>query len=180
MRIFILFVVSCLCIETVRAQTTSIYSFQVDSITGQNTINFSSFQGKKILIVCTASQDTSFSQYEELKQLYQIYKDSLVIVVFPTNSFNSENGSNSMIAPTYAQFGAFIFPVAEKVNVKNPNIHPLYDWLTSSAQNGMLSSEITKPCFKYLINKNGQFRGVYGSRVRPMSTIMRQAIENVN
>ena len=164
---------------SIKAQT-SIYSFQLDSIVGPTRINFSAFQGKKILIVNTASQDTSFSQYEELKQLYQLYKDSLVIVVVPSNSFGSEQGGNSQIATSYTQTTAFKFPVSRKEKVKNPEIHPLYAWLTTLSLNGMLSSEVSKPCFKYLINKNGEFRGVYGPRIRPMSTIMRHAIEIVN
>jgi glutathione peroxidase len=159
---------------------TSIYTYKVDSIAGQSTISFSSFQGKKILIVCTASGDTSFTQYDELKQLYQIYKDSLVIIVFPTNSFNTESGSNLQITTVYTQNNVYRFPVTGKVNVKNPGMHPLFEWLTSAVKNGMMNSSVNRPGYKYLINKNGQFRGVYGPRIRPMSSIMRSAIETIN
>lgn len=179
MKIILTMFIVCLLSLNVKSQT-SIYSFELDSITGSSKISFAAFQGKKILIVNTASQDTSFSQYEELKQLYQLYKDSLVIVVVPSNSFGSEQGGNNQIAANYTQTTQFKFPVSRKEKVKNPDIHPLYAWLTTQAQNGMLSSEVTKPCFKYLINRNGEFRGIYGPRIRPMSTIMRQAIENVN
>ena len=80
---------------------TSIYSYNIDSIAGNHSVNFSSFQGKKILIVNMASGDTSFSQYNQLKQLYQVYKDSLVIVVIPANISNTEPGTNQQIAPSY-------------------------------------------------------------------------------
>ena len=158
-------------------QTTSIYSFQINSIDGQRTIDFSAFKGKKILIVNTASQDTSFNQYVDLKQLCQLYKDSLVIVVFPSNSFNTETGSNNQITSAYSQSSTGNFFVAEKVNVNNTSIHPLYLWLTSALLNGRLNTQISRPCFKFLINKKGELVGVYGQRIRPLNGILRQAIE---
>jgi glutathione peroxidase len=98
----------------------------------------------------------------------------------PSNSFGNEQGGNNQIAQNYIQTGMYKFPVTKKGNVKSPDIHPLYSWLTSMAQNAMMNSEVTRPCFKYLINKNGQLRGVYGPRIRPMSSILRNAIENIN
>lgn len=159
---------------------TSIYSFHVDSISGSGQINFSAFAGRKILIVNTASQDSSFSQYQELKQLYQIYKDSLVIVVFPTNSFSTENGSNDQIAALYNPSSTNQFAVAAKINVLGQDIHPLYLWLTTSLQNGRMNSKISKPCFKYLIGKNGKLVGVFGPIIRPMSSLLRASIESNN
>ncbi|MCW3108018.1 MAG: glutathione peroxidase, partial [Segetibacter sp.] len=57
---------------------TSIYSFKVTGLSGE-TIDFSKFKGKKIMIVNTASKCGNTPQYAELEQLYEKYKDKLVI-----------------------------------------------------------------------------------------------------
>ena len=72
----------------------SIYQFSVPALDG-NTIDFSAYKGKKILIVNTASKCGLTPQYEGLEQLYTQYKNKLVIVGFPANNFmGQEPGSN--------------------------------------------------------------------------------------
>ena len=61
---------------------TSVYSLRVPGIDG-STIDFSAFHDKKILIINTAVNSDSVFQYGELEQLYQKYKDSLVIMYAP-------------------------------------------------------------------------------------------------
>ena len=78
-------------------QNRSVYDFKVASLTG-GTIDFADFKGKKILIVNTASKCGFTPQYKGLEELYQKYKDHLVIVGFPANNFFSqEPGSNETI-----------------------------------------------------------------------------------
>ncbi len=75
----------------------NIYDFKVDALTG-GTIDFSTFKGKKILIVNTASECGYTPQYKELQALYEKYKEKLVIVGFPANNFGGqEPGSNTEI-----------------------------------------------------------------------------------
>src|SRR6187551_3675597 len=72
----------------------NIYDFKVEGLEG-GTIDFSTFKGKKILIVNTASQCGYTPQYEGLEKLYETYKDKLVIVGFPANNFGAqEPGTN--------------------------------------------------------------------------------------
>ena len=158
---------------------TSFYSFSIESIAGNQAINFSSFAGKKILIVNMASGDTSFSQYNQLKELYQIYKDSLVIVVIPANILSKELGTNEQIASLYAfnPVPPFTFNVAAKMNITTANMHPLFMWLTTASLNGAINSQISKPGYKFLINKNGSLVGVFTPRIKPMSSILIQAIQ---
>lgn len=155
----------------------SIYSFKIDSIQGTKKIDFAAFQGKKILIVNTASRDSSFNQYNELKQLYQLYKERLVIIVIPSNSFNSEPATNQQLTPVYTQAFIYQFPVAAKMNVTNPNIHALYKWLTRQTDNGLTNSEVKKSCYKYLIGTDGKLIASFNHMIRPMSPIIRGAIE---
>ncbi|WP_462221425.1 hypothetical protein [Ferruginibacter sp.] len=75
----------------------SIYDFKVEALDGQ-TIDFSKFKGKKILIVNTASKCGYTTQYEGLEALYKKYQNKLVIVGFPANNFGGqEPGTNTEI-----------------------------------------------------------------------------------
>jgi len=176
MRSLFIFIVLFLISVSGTGQT-SIYSYSIDSISGNRSIDFSLFKGKKILIVNMSSGDSTFNQYEEIKQLYYIYKDSLVIVVSPTNSFNKEPGSNLQIASLYKQASTSKFYVAAKLVVKDVNIHPLYLWLTSKAMNGIADTQIKRAGYKFLINKEGRLIGIFNPMIMPMSNILRQAIE---
>ena len=75
----------------------SIHSFTVKGIDGKD-IKMSSFKGKKILVVNTASKCGYTPQYESLEKVYEQYKDKLVIIGFPCNQFGGqEPGSNEEI-----------------------------------------------------------------------------------
>jgi glutathione peroxidase len=94
------------------AQNNPVYNFKVDSVAGNGKIDFNQFRGKKILIVNTASGDSNFNvQFKELMQLYQLYYEKLVIIAVPTNSFNTEPGTNQQVAARYTQTHKYKFPV---------------------------------------------------------------------
>src|SRR5690606_41697294 len=58
----------------------------------------SDYKGKKILIVNTASECGFTSQYADLEELSNTYKDKLVVIGFPANNFGGqEPGSNEEI-----------------------------------------------------------------------------------
>src|SRR5919202_7154302 len=104
----------------------SIYSFIVKSLYG-DTIDFSKFKGKKIMIVNTASKCGNTPQYAELEQLYERYKDKLVIVGFPANNFGGqEPGTKEEIQEFCKKNYGVTFPMTEKVSVKGDDIHPLF------------------------------------------------------
>src|SRR5205085_9105488 len=72
----------------------SIYDFKVDGLEG-GTIDFSQYKGKKIMIVNTASKCGNTPQYAKLEQLYEQYKDKLVIIGFPANNFGGQEPGTS-------------------------------------------------------------------------------------
>jgi glutathione peroxidase len=73
--------------------TTSKFNTSVDPIVSVYTIpavlndgkqlDLNEFKGKKILMVNTASDCGYTDQYESLEKLYQQYKETLVVLVFP-------------------------------------------------------------------------------------------------
>jgi glutathione peroxidase len=148
---------------------TSIYDFKVPSLDGQ-TIDFSKYKGKYILVVNTASQCGYTKQYADLEKLYEGHKDNLVIVGFPANNFGGqEPGSNAEIKEFCQKNYGVTFPMAEKVSVKGSDTHPLFQYLTSKEMNGVQDAEIKWNFTKFLLDKNGKLVAVFPSAVNPMS-----------
>ena len=147
----------------------SIYDFKVPSLEG-STIDFSQYKGKYILVVNTASKCGYTKQYADLEKLYEQYKSNLVIIGFPANNFGQqEPGTNDEIKEFCSKNYGVTFPMAEKVSVKGDDIHPLFKWLTSKQENGVMDAEIKWNFTKFLLDKNGKLVAVFPSAVTPMS-----------
>jgi glutathione peroxidase len=147
----------------------SIYDFKVEGLDG-GTVDFSSFKGKKILIVNTASKCGYTKQYEGLEALYKKYQDKLVIVGFPANNFGGqEPGTNADIKEFCKKNYGVTFPMAAKVSVKGDDKAPIFKWLTSKAENGVLDAEIGWNFGKFLLDENGNLISYFPSKVEPMS-----------
>lgn len=152
---------------TLNAQ--SIHSFTVKSIDGKD-IKMSSFKGKKILIVNTASKCGYTPQYESLEKVYEQYKDKLVIIGFPCNQFGGqEPGSNEEIVEFCKKNYGVTFPLADKVDVKGTNTAAIYQWLTQKSKNGVLDASISWNFNKFLLDENGKMIAYYPSNVKPDS-----------
>lgn len=148
---------------------TSIYDFKVPSLDG-NTIDFSKYKGKYMLIVNTASKCGYTKQYADLEKLHEQYGSKLVIVGFPANNFGGqEPGSNTEIKDFCQKNYGVKFPMAEKVSVKGDDTHPLFQWLTQKDKNGVMDAEIKWNFTKFLVDKNGKLVAVFPSSVNPMS-----------
>lgn len=75
----------------------SFYDFKLKAIDGKE-IDFSTFKGKKVLIVNTASECGYTPQYDELEKLHETHGNKLTILGFPANNFGGqEPGSNEEI-----------------------------------------------------------------------------------
>ena len=147
----------------------SIHSFKVKSIEGK-TIDFSSFKGKKILVVNTASKCGYTPQYDALQKVYNEYKDKLVIVGFPANNFGGqEPGSDSEIQDFCKANYGVSFPMASKISVKGSDMAPIYKWLTSKTENGVLDAEVGWNFGKFLLDENGKLLQYFPSKVKPDS-----------
>ena len=150
-------------------QKKSIYDFKVEGLNG-DTIDFARFKGKKILIVNTASKCGFTPQYKGLEELYEKYKDRLVIVGFPANNFFSqEPGSNETISEFCKKNYGVSFPMAAKISVKGQHIAPIYQWLCSKEENGVMDAKISWNFNKFLLNEDGIIIAKFNSKTTPMS-----------
>lgn len=146
-----------------------IYNYRVDGLSG-NKINFSDFKGKKILIVNTASKCGLTPQYEGLEQLYQKYKNTLVIVGFPAGNFmGQELDKNEDIAAFCKKNYGVTFPMAAKISVKGKDMAPIYKYLSEEAKRKGLDNPVTWNFGKFLVNEKGELIATFSPKTKPMS-----------
>ncbi|GAP72933.1 glutathione peroxidase [Candidatus Symbiothrix dinenymphae] len=152
----------------VQAQSKSVYDFTVKAIDGTD-FPLSQLKGKKVMLVNTASKCGLTPQYRQLQDLYDTFGgDKFVIVGFPANNFKQqEPGTNGEIQSFCTANYGVTFPMMEKISVKGDDIHPLYQWLTKKAENGVADSEVTWNFQKYLIDETGKLVKVVAPRTLP-------------
>ncbi len=167
-KLFYLLITGLISLTTANA-TQNIYDFVVKDIYGSE-YDFSQLEGKKVMIVNTASKCGFTSQYAEMQTLYEKYKEKdFVIAAFPANNFmNQEPGTNEEIANFCTSEFNVSFPLMSKISVKGDDIHPVYQWLTMKSKNNVMDSEVKWNFQKYLINRDGSLHGVLGTRTSPM------------
>ena len=147
----------------------SIYDFKVDGLEG-GSIDLSQYKGKKIMIVNTASKCGNTPQYAELEQLYEKYKDKLVIIGFPANNFGQqEPGSNTEIKEFCTKNYGVTFPMAAKVSVKGDDIAPIFKYLTDEAKKLGFDDPVKWNFTKFLLDENGKLITVIHNKTKPMS-----------
>lgn len=147
----------------------SIYDFKVDGLSGGK-IDLSSYRGKKILIVNTASKCGYTPQYADLEKLAETYKDKLVIIGFPANNFGGqEPGTNDEIKEFCTKNYGVTFPMAAKVSVKGDDIAPIFKYLTEQSKALGFEDPIKWNFTKFLIDENGKLVTVFSHKVNPMS-----------
>lgn len=149
---------------------TTIYQLEADLLDG--TENFlSDYEGKVLLIVNTASKCGFTPQFAGLEKLYQKYKDEgLEILGFPCNQFGGQDPANNKEIGAFCQKNYGVsFPMFAKVDVKGPEAHPIFRFLTREAK-GVLGTQSIKWNFtKFLIGKNGKVLARYAPATKPES-----------
>jgi glutathione peroxidase len=114
------------------------------------------YEGNVLLIVNTASRCGFAPQFKELQELYEKYHSrGFYVLGFPCNQFgNQEPGTDEEIRNFCEINYRVTFPLFQKVDVKGENQHPLFKYLTQSAQ-GLLNKEIKWNFTKFLVDRQG-------------------------
>lgn len=147
----------------------SIYSLRVSSLDGDS-IDFSAFRGKKILIVNTASECGYTSQYKELQELHERFGNKIAVIGFPCDDFGGqEPGSEKEIRSFCTSKFHVSFPMAAKVRIKGEEASPVYRWLTQKKLNGSMDATVSWNFNKFLIDENGHLIGHYPTRTSPLN-----------
>jgi glutathione peroxidase len=133
----------------------------------------SSWKGKVLLIVNTASKCGYTPQYEGLQALHAKYSPrGFAVLGFPSNDFGGqEPGSSKEIATFCTSIYSVNFPMFEKTKVIGQERSPLY---------ALLSDARGAPKWnfhKYLIDKQGKPVQAWPSAVAPGAAEISSAIE---
>jgi glutathione peroxidase len=137
--------------------------------------------GDAVLVVNVASRCGHTPQYEGLQSLFDTYRvRGLTVLGIPCNQFlGQEPGTAAEIAEFCSATYGVTFPLTEKVDVNGPDRHPLYAWLTETADVDGEAGDVKWNFEKFLVAPDGQVVARFRPRTLPESDEVRRAIEAV-
>lgn len=144
------------------------YGFSVKDIDGKN-VNLSSYKGKVVLVVNTASACGFTPQFADLQSVYDKFKSQgFVVLGFPCNQFGSQDpGSNPSIKSFAKKQYGVTFPMFSKVEVNGGGADPLFDFLKSEKAGIFGTQDIKWNFSKFLVNREGDVVGRYAPTTTP-------------
>ena len=146
---------------------TTLQDFSATSIEGQD-IDLSTYDGKVVLVVNTASKCGLTPQFEGLQQLHETYADQgFTVLGFPCDQFaNQEPGDEDEIAEFCQRNYGVSFQMFSKIDVNGADAHPLFKWLRQQ-KSGLLGDKIKWNFSKFLIGKDGEVIDRYAPTTQP-------------
>jgi glutathione peroxidase len=151
----------------------SLYDLTAETLAGKP-MRLADLRGKVALVVNVASECGFTPQYAGLERLYEEYAErGLVVLGFPSNEFGAQEpgGAEEIQAFCQKNYGV-TFPMFAKVKVKaGPGQSPVYAFLTAGRDEPQWNFH------KYLVGRDGEVLRGYGSRVKPESAELVDAIE---
>ena len=146
----------------------NIYQFEAELLEGEIKA-LADYKGKVMLIVNTASKCGFTPQFAGLEKLYEKYQSQgLEILGFPCNQFGGQDpGTNKEIGSFCQRNYGVNFPMFAKVDVKGPEAHVIFRYLTREAK-GILGSRNIKWNFtKFLVDRKGRVIKRYAPVTKP-------------
>ena len=133
----------------------SIYDFTVKGRAGED-VSLSTYKGKVLLVVNTATGCGFTPQYEGLQKLYDKHKDKgFEILDFPCNQFaNQAPGTIEDIQSFCTLNYGTTFPRFAKIDVNGKNASDLFKFLKKEKKSA-LGSSIKWNFTKFLIDREG-------------------------
>lgn len=146
----------------------TIYDFSVQKTDG-NYQSMDVYKDKPLIIVNTASKCGFTSQFKELQELFEEYKDlGLVVLGFPSDNFNNQEYDDIKETMEFCQLNYGVtFPMFAKVDVKGDHAEPLFSFLTSEKK-GLLTNGIKWNFTKFLIDRNGNVVERFAPQASPL------------
>ena len=131
------FSLAWLAMMVLSVQAQDIYDFTVRDADGKD-VSLSTYRGKVLLVVNTATKCGFTPQYKELEALYEKYRErGFEILDFPCNQFGQQApGSIAEIHQFCTANFNIQFPQFDKIDVNGKNESPLYTYLKSQKSFG--------------------------------------------
>jgi glutathione peroxidase len=176
----------------------NIYDFAVPKIDGKP-VSLGDYKGKVLLIVNVASKCGLTPQYDALEKMYEQYHEQgFEVLGFPANEFGAqEPGTNEEIQEFCRGNFGVKFPMFQKIVVKGPGQHPLYDFLTSEkpeakkADGSNFEEKLSQHGYKrenkkdilwnfekFLVNRKGEVVTRFAPDIKPDDPAVKNAIES--
>jgi len=136
------------------------FDYKLKALSGEE-IPMSTYKGKVVIVVNTASKCGLTPQYAGLETMYKKYKDQgLVILGMPCNQFlGQEPGNSSEIAEFCQKNYGVSFPMFSKIEVRGENAHPLYKMMTTEKPFKGFDDSASGQKFKSFLS--GKFPEIY-------------------
>ncbi|QSR24196.1 glutathione peroxidase [Nocardioides aromaticivorans] len=146
---------------------TSLSDFSATSIDGKP-VDLSSYDGKVVLVVNTASKCGFTPQYKGLQELQDTYGDrGFEVLGFPCDQFgHQEPADEEEIAAFCERNYGVTFPMFAKIDVNGDDAHPLFQWLKKE-EGGLLGGGIKWNFTKFLIGRDGQVIDRFAPTTKP-------------
>ena len=131
------------------------YDYTVKGRAGED-VSLSTYKGKVLLVVNTATGCGFTPQYEGLQKLYDTHKDKgFEVLDFPCNQFaNQAPGNNDEIQSFCTLNYGTTFPRFAKIDVNGKNASDLFRFLKKE-KGGLLGSSIKWNFTKFLVDREG-------------------------
>lgn len=158
--------------DEARVNGATIHDLAVRTLDGE-VMPLSSYQGKVLLVVNTASKCGYTQQYEGLEAIQKRYAArGFSVLGFPSNDFGGQEPGSATEIATFCKtrFGVS-FPLFEKSKVRGAGQSDLFV---------RLSGALGEPKWnfhKYLVNKKGEPVRAFESAVEPTASELTSAIE---
>ena len=157
----------------------SVYQFNVQTLDGEE-ISLSAYKDKVLLIVNTASACGFTPQLKDLAALKEQYKlEKFEILAFPSNDFGGQEPLEGAAIATFCENYGSNFPVFDKIRVRGPYAHPLYQFFNDRKRNGKLKSIPRWNFHKFLIDKTGKVVDFYYPFTKPTSAKIRKKVNRL-
>ncbi|HYV95183.1 MAG TPA: glutathione peroxidase [Chitinophagales bacterium] len=152
------------------SQAQTFHDFSEPTIYG-DTLDFSVFYGKKVLVVNTASFCAFTYEYGLLQELYDQYGGTdFEIIGFPSDDFNQESDDDSTIIEFCLDTYGITFQMMSLTTVSGNQISDIYDWLTHESLNGVADAPVLWNFQKFAIDELGHWVTWYPTAMSPLDT----------
>lgn len=176
MRIFFGVFILLFSLESFATEAESFFDLSAQDISGRK-VHFSTYRGKVVLVVNTASECGFTPQLKELEDLYKKYaSQGFVVLAFPSNDFKQEKADNKDIQTFTKKEYQTTFPFFEKAAVRGPDKQEVYAYLTEKKP-GLLFKDVGWNFEKFLINRKGEVVERWSSITNPSSGSITKSVE---
>ena len=139
----------------------TIYDFVVKDMNGKD-LKLSDYRGKVIMIVNLPS-GCGCGDKPTIRSLQTLYKENkdrgFVIIGFPADNQGEETDKTNPEIKELIENNHVTFPLTMKISVYDPDIHPLFRFLTDNKTNRPFGGKITGSFNQFIFDRTGKIVG---------------------